>query len=293
MKQQLVKASATDEVELEVWDHNVQVVPTAALISLVINGETDVSLVSATISAAGTCTYVPGATVLDELSENSIADWELTIAGETKKFRQLFDVVLHPLVPAVTDEDLIAECAQLQVERYRESGLADSGNTVSVVSVLLREYPDNYFQGGTLEIVDGACAGQKQRISGSARSTGTITVDTAFGSALNSTSRFVAQRTFQNEIDRAWEDILAMIQSKGYRPALIINSEDIRPMHVAWALTKICKNLSKDPADIWWARAGAFREDFESQMKEMRFVYDTEEDELPDDVKVFRPSFRR
>lgn len=293
MKQQLVVKSTTDKLELEVWDHDVQVVPTVAAVSVIVDGATEVSLAAATVSATGTCSYVPGAAILDDVDENCVAVWRLTIGGEYKYFRDMFDVVLHPLYPSVTDEDLIAECAQLQDTRYMEAGIADSGNTVSLVSILLKEYQDNHFQGGTLEITDGACKGQKQRISGNTRSTGTITVDTAFGSALTSTSRFIAKRTFQREIDRAWDDIEAMIQTKGYRPALIMNSEDLRPVHLAWTLVKVCKNLSKQPDDIWWQRSNYYAEDFTNKLSQVKFTYDSDQDQRPESTQSFTPAFRR
>lgn len=293
MKQQLVEDSATDQLELEVWDHNVRVVPTAALISIIVGASTEVSLATATISATGVCTYVPGATVLADLAEDAVAEWKLTIAGEPKYFRQMFDIVLRPLHPAVTDEDLISECAQLQEYKYMASGLAESGTSVSLTSILLKEYADNHFQGGTLEIVDGACAGEKQRISGNVSSTGTVTLDTSLSTTIDTTSRFVARRTYQREIDRAWEDVQAMIQSKGYRPALVMNSEDIRPVHLFWTLVKVCRNLSRSPEDIWWKRAETFDGEFQSRSGMLKFNYDSNEDDWPDAHKSFRPSFRR
>lgn len=293
MKQQLIEDSATDQLELEVWDHNVQVIPTAALISIIIDGATEVSLATATITSLGTCTYIPGAAIIDDLAEDAVADWKLTIAAETKYFRQMFDVVLRPLHPAVTDEDLIAECAQLQDARYMEAGLASGGSSVSLVSILLQEYQDNHFQGGTLEITDGSAAGEKKRIAGNTRATGTISLSVSLLSAVDSTSRFIARRSFQREIDRAWEDIEAMIQTKGYRPALIMNSEDLRPVHMYWTLVKICRNLSKSPDDIWWKRSETFNEEFTAKLGLVNFVYDSDQDQWPESRRTFKPAFRR
>jgi hypothetical protein len=293
VKQQLVVDSATDQLELEVWDHNVLVVPTAALISIFIDGGKQVSLAIATITATGVCTYIPGAAVLDDLAEDAVAEWKLTIAGATRYFRQTFDIVMRPLHPAVTDEDLIAECAQLQEYRYVESGLAESGTSVSLVSILLKEYADNHFQGGTLEIVDGACVGEKQRIASSVRATGSIVLDASLSTTVDSTSRYVARRTYQREIDRAWDDVQAMIQAKGYRPALIINSEDIRPVHLFWALVKVCRNLSRGSEDIWWARATAFESEYAARLGQVKFVYDSDQDNWPESRRDFKPALRR
>jgi hypothetical protein len=293
MKQQLVEDSATDQLELEVWDHNVQVVPTSALVSIIIDGTTDVSLATATVTSAGTCTYVPGSAVLAELAVDAVAEWRLTIDGETKYFRQMFDIVRRPLHPALTDEDLFSECAQLQEYKYLATGLADSGSSTSVVSILLQEYQDNHFQGGTLEVVDGACAGEKARIAGNLRGTGKITLETSLSTTVDSTSRFVARRTFQREIDRAWEDLMAMVQSKGYRPALIMNSEDLRPAHLYWALVKVCRNMARSPEDIWWQRAESFGSEFQSRLGMLKFNYDSDQDDWPDSVKSARPALRR
>jgi hypothetical protein len=293
MKQQLVVDSAADQLELEVWDHTVQVVPTSALISLIIDGVTEVSLATATITAAGTCTYVPGATVLDDLEENCVAAWKLIIAGETKYFRQMFDVVLRPLHPSVTDEDLISECAQLQDARYIESGLCDGGTSTTIVSILLEEYQDNHFQGGTAEIVEGSSKGSKSRISGNVRATGTISLSKSLASAVDTSSRFVARRTFQREIDRAWEDVQAMIETKGYRPALVMNSEDLRPVHLYWTLVKISRNLAKSPEDLWWQRSNTFSDEYLARLGMLKFMYDSNEDQWPESRKSMRPSFRR
>ena len=125
------------------------------------------------------------------------------------------------------------------------------------------------------------------------RATGVITVDTSFGSSITSASRFLARRTFQREIDRAWEDILAMVQTKGYRPALIMNSEDLRTVHLYWTLAKICRNLSKSTEDIWWERGKQFAEAFTTNMGFVEFRYDSNEDNWPDSRKSFKPGFRR
>lgn len=293
MKQQLVQSSTTDQLEIEVWDHNVQVVPTSAVVSIIINGNTEVSLGTASIVTSGTCSYQPGATVLGDLAENCIAAWRLTIGGEYRYFRDTFDVVLNPLYPVVTDEDLIAECAQLQDSKYMEAGLADSGTSTTLVSILLQEFQDNHFQGGTLEITDGACAGEKGRIASSERSTGTIALDASLSTSVDSTSRFVVRRTFQREIDRAWNDVEAMIQTKGYRPALVMNSEDLRPVHLAWTLVKVCRNLAKSKDDVWWARAEEYNADFAAKLNWVKFVYDTDEDQWPDSTKSMGLRFAR
>jgi len=84
-----------------------------------------------------------------------------------------------------------------------------------------------------------------------------------------------------------------MVQTKGYRPALIMNSEDLRPTHLYWTLAKICRNLSKSPDDIWWERAKQFDQAFTTQLGFVDFRYDSDEDNWPDSKRSFKPGLRR
>jgi|TARA_Y100000034_G_scaffold134763_1_gene204152 hypothetical protein len=282
MKQQLQEDSTTDSLQITIWDHNRREIPSAGTISIYDGPTQLVSSATATIAADGTCSYTPGTTVTDVEEENLKAEWTLTIDSEAKVFIQLFDVVPYPLYPMVTDEDLISECAQLQEERYLAYGTADSGTTTMLVDIDLSEYRDNHWQGGTLEITAGTNSGSKRIVSAFAKDTGTVTVTSAFGSAIDSTSKYLLRRTFQREIDRAWDDLQAKILQKGNRPALIMNSDELKPVHIMTTLEKICRDLSTTEGDIWWAKATHYMEQASAWWNNAVFIYDVNEDKVPD-----------
>lgn len=293
MKQQLETDSTTDSLSITVWDHNRKEIPSVATIDIYDGSTQLVSGASATIATDGTCSYTPGTTVTDDYEENLKAAWNLTIDGGVQKHIQLFDVVNFKLYPQITDEDLISECSQLQDGRYLHYGTADSGTTTTLVDIELMEYKDDHWKGGTLEIVDGTNSGSKEVVSAFDRTTGTVTVSSAFGSAIDSTSKYVVRRTFQREIDRAWDDMMAMVLQKGYRPALIMNSEELTPSHIAFALSKVCRDLSIQQDDVWWARAEFYEERFNVLWNAMVFKYDSDEDQLADDERYGILRFRR
>ena len=293
MKQQLERDSTTDYIGVTVWDHNQRVVPTAATVSIYDGANALVSAATATIAADGAVTYIPGTTVTEDAEENLKAEWTLTIDSAARKVVQLFDVVNFKLFPMVSDEDLISECAQLQTEGYRAYGTADSGTTTTLVDIELMEYRDNHWEGGTLEILGGTNSGTKRVVASSVKATGTVTVSSAFSSAIDSTSKFMLRRTYQREIDRAWDDLMERIISKGNRPALIMNSESLKPTHIMWALEKICRDLSTTQDDIWWARSEYYSQRAAAWWNQLVFLYDSDEDEQVDTRKRMTLQLRR
>lgn len=73
------------------------------------------------------------------------------------------------------------------------SGKADSGSTTTLVDSGLTAYDDDAFNNMVLSIIKGTNKGQSRRISDFDGSTGTITVDTAFTSAIDSTSEYIVK----------------------------------------------------------------------------------------------------
>jgi hypothetical protein len=292
MRQQLYEDSATDYLLLRIFDHNRQKVPSSATATIIIGGTTDVTAASATISVAGDVTYIPGATVLDELSEDCVVEWAVSVDGVSQTYRQLFDIVRCKLFAVVTDEDLIGECPPLQDERWLARGTADSGTSKTLVDADLINYQDDHFSGGIIEITDGTSAGQARVISDFAQSSGTVTWTTSCPSSIDTTSKYVVRRTYQRELDRAWDEVEGFVQKAGYRPALVMDSEELKNLHIYLALGRICKGMAKTD-DVWWGRGRDYEGKALREMNGMQFVYDSDEDGVPDDKHSVQPRFRR
>jgi len=283
VKQQLQVSSETDALTFEVWDHNRRVVPTSGTISIYLDNVIGVTGSSATIASSGVCSYTPGTAVTADYEENGRAEWTLNFSdGTTHRYVQLFDVVQFPILSLITDEDLISECSELQTQKYMTHGMADGGGSSEVIDGDLREYDDNHWKGGTIEIVAGTNTGNVRTVKASVRDTGSITTTAAFSASIDNTSEYVVRRTFQREIDRAFEDMCADVSARGYRPALIVSSEDLKPAHVALTLSKVCRNLAKDADGVWWKRADLYGERYSSTMQSMKWEYDSDEDKEPD-----------
>ena len=284
MKQQLQVSSETDALTFEVWDHSRLLVPSSGTISIYLDNTEEVSASSVTVASSGVCSYIPGSAVTSDYQENGRAEWSLNFAGYNKKYVQLFDVVQYPILSLITDDDLISECFEVQSQKYMAHGTADSGSTSEVVDAELRDYADDHWKGGSIEIVAGTNSGDWRTVSTSDRETGKVTVSEDFSSSITGTSEYVLRRTFQREIDRAFEDMCADISARGYRPALIIGSEDLKPAHICLMLSKVCRSLAKGPDDVWWARADLYAERYTATMSAMKWQYDSDEDKEADTV---------
>ena len=73
------------------------------------------------------------------------------------------------------------------------SGKADSGTTTTLVDSDLTVYDDDTFNNMVLSIIAGTNKGQSRRITDFVKSTGTITVGTAFTKAIDNTSEYIVK----------------------------------------------------------------------------------------------------
>ena len=72
----------------------------------------------------------------------------------------------------------------------RATGTADSGTTTTLVDDVLSD-TDDYYNGWILRIVDGTNAGEERTVTDYDGATHTVTVDSAFSSAIDNTSKYV------------------------------------------------------------------------------------------------------
>ena len=293
MKEQLEKDSTTDQLTLQVFDHNRLLIPTACTVSIYRDGQALVSDQVATVGADGVVTYTPGTDVTDTLGENLKAEWKPTISGDVKVITALFDVVLRKLFPTVTDEDLVSECAPLREEKFSYYGTAGGGTSLTLIDDSLLDHMDNQFTGGVLEILEGTNAGESRVVAAFDRETFTITVATAFTGAIDTTSKYRVHRTWQREIDRAWEEVNWTLQQLGRRANLILNDQDLKPAHLFRALEKVCRGITTDPDDIWHDRATLYGEKAGTMIAGLRLVYDEDEDGEADSDQPVQLVFRR
>ena len=113
------------------------------------------------------------------------------------------------------------------------------------------------------------------------------------GAAIDTTSDYLVTRTFQRELDRAFDDLMQRIIGKGNRPALIMNSETLKLPHIMWALEKIARDISTMPGDVWWAKADYYAQEAANWWQSLIFKYDADENEEVDSVRRMTLQLRR
>lgn len=257
------------------FENNIQKVPTSALITIYDDqGQVKVAQIAASIDSAGTMTYTVLSTIADEVRYNLKAVWEFVVDTVTKYENQLFDIVNQILANPVIDADLIQRAQFLDELNYREILTADSGTAGTIVNSELNE-PDDYWTGAHVKIIEGVNLDEERDVVSFVKATNTLGVDPDFTSAIDTTSKFELIRSFQKEIEKAFELFKFDLINKQIKPSRIIDNSQTKEYILLKAIQLICENMTKMTADIWGERAENYKSQYNSKMKVAVFDYDT------------------
>ena len=282
MKQELLKDVA-GSVSFTPYINNQPGIASAATVTIKkTTGESVVSAVSASVDGTtGEISYGLSAAQIDELGENWSAKWAYTISSVAYNQTTLFDVVLHKLAITVIDTDLLDEQSDLLTKNENFSGAVDSATTTTIIDTDLKEYDDDYYNGGILVVINPTNGVKQTReITDFASSTGTITVGTAFGTTPDSTYHYIAYRGFEAKIDKAFEEMMLEVRQRGFRPALILESSELHIPHVKKTLEMICIDYMKEDGDKWDKLATKYGKEYQNYISKVVFQYDRDEDGL-------------
>lgn len=243
-------------------------------------GESLQSSTSATVNATtGEITYNLTATHTDVLGENYIAEWSYTVSGTVYYYVQLFDVVLHKLAITVVDQDLLDEQSDILDLSEAYAGTVDSAANGTLVDDDLKNFDDDFFNNGKVEITNPSTGVKQVRtVSDFVQSTGTISISVNWSSNPDNTYPYVVRRSFQTKIQKAFEELMTEIRSRGFRPALIMESNELHVPLVKKTLAMICKDAIKDANDKWHELYKIYTEEFNTAMSKLKFQYDVDED---------------
>lgn len=284
MRQELL-LEGSDRIELHLMEDGWPLAPSSCSISIIHNG--DVLEEGTAEVTPGICSYVPGEAVVGELRKDVLAVFAYVLEGPQAKRTVVFDVVRSKLYPVITDRDLVAECPALASAGGYFTSIIDTATPGS--------FTDNKLIGSSVHWI-GAVAlfhesGGSAVVTGFNASTGTITFDAMPEAPAGSYS---LQKGFSSEIARAWEDTMNYIyQVGGYRPALVMDTEDLRAPHLYRALEKACFSLAVNEDDIWFQRYRVYEGKAESTIKGLRLTYDQDEDNVPDSEALLDRGFSR
>jgi hypothetical protein len=276
MKQQFLVDTA-DTFRAHVYENNQILTPTSATLT-VYNPGTSTKLIDGaamTIAADGQLTYSLTATHTDVVGESYKAVIAYVISDTTYYLTLFFDVVRSKLHKVITDDDLEAELPQLAQDKggifY---GDMTGGSTTTIVDAELKRFPDDYFTGGQATNLTNE---ETRLITDFVSASGTVTT-AAFATANAATNKYSLRRSFTREIQRAFEKIENLLEQSGKRSALVLDSYDLREVHILYAVAEVCKGRITDNDSIWYALWHDYDKRAYAVFKSTEFKYDTSDD---------------
>ena len=278
MKQQFLE-DKTGTIRLTVYDKNRPIVPDSANVTLYTpSGGTLQAQASATVnSTTGEMTYSLTAVHTADHDLNYKAVWDYVYGSATYYQTQLFDVVKSVLAIPLTDDDLYAELDTLRKANTQATGTATAGATGSLTDTAKRKETDDYWKGGTIEIMAGTGVGQKRDITGFTQSTSVITVTPNFTTTPDSTSVYRVVKSFTSKIEQAFKKIETMLYDKGKRDALILESSQVEIPLLYLTIHNICLDFMDEVDDKWDRLAKEYQQKFDTAFNNMKLEYDEDE----------------
>lgn len=279
MKQQFLKGK-TGTIKLSIYSNNRPIVPSSAKITLYEPGGTselqaqDTATVDAT---TGEMSYSLTTTHTADHDINYKALWEYEYGGSTYYETQLFDVVKSILAIPLTDEDVYNELESLRKANKQATGTATAGAAGSLTDTVRRKEDDNYWKGGTIEILKGTGVGQIRDVTGSTQSTGVITVTPNWATNPSTDSVYRIVQSFTRKIKQSFEKLETMLYDKGKRHSLILESSQIKFPLLYLTVHFICLDLSDEINDKWFTLADKYWNHFETAFSNMKLEYDVDE----------------
>lgn len=278
MRHQFI-VDASSSFTTYVFEDNRKVVVTSALITVYKPNSSDklVDGAAMTVAADGLLSYSLSA------ADNDIAGdgYKVLITYVRSAVTyylppQFYDVVISVLGKVIVDEDIIAELPQLNDKGLKIRGTAKSGSITTLVDTELKNYPDDYFTGG---VAHSLVSDERRAITDFVQSTGTVTT-AAFATAI-STDKYILTRSFTKEIQRAFEKIENWILQKGRRAHLVLDSYDLREVHIALSVAEACKSFATaSEGGLWWDLWDRFDKRAFSLFNSLDLKYDDNADGL-------------
>ena len=282
MKQEILKASTESLKFTPPWTANRPTIASSATVVLKDPGGTTIQAsvaVTAINATTGELSYTLTTTHTATLNENYVAQWTYVVSAVSYFETTLFDVVLHRLSQLTTDEDLYT--LQGDIRAKNENSLGDVGSATSSTLVdtnVLKNYADDYFNNGVVEAMNPSTgAVQRRTVTDFVNSTGTLSVTPNWSTTPDTTYKYIVYKPYRVKLDFAWDLVMDDIRAKGFRPALIIGSSDIKHIHAFKTLELICTDFIKAKDDLWDMLSIRYAEKYVEAFGKLRFQYDVDE----------------
>jgi hypothetical protein len=278
MKQSFIQ-DKTATLRLSVYQNNRPVIPSAATVTIYKPAGSELQAeASATVDGTtGDMTYSLTTTHTADRGLNYKAVWSYTVSGVVYYETQLFDVVRSILSIPLTDDDLYAELESLRKSNAQRAGTATSASSSTLVDTARLKDSDDFWKGGTIDILSGTGSGQRRVVSGFTQSSSTVNVTPNWATTPDSTSTYRIVRSFTEKIVQSFEELEQMLYNKGNRQDLILESSQIKVVLLFLTLEKICRDLSDDVDDKWDRLATVYMEKFDKSFNALKLDYDADD----------------
>lgn len=278
MKQQFLK-SIGGTIRLTAYANNRALIPADSVTITLYNpsGSELQASASATRSATtGEMTYAVSAAHAATKDLNYKAVWKYTVAGTVEYQTQLFDVVLSILAIPIVDEDLYNELSSLREVTKQAQGTATAGAAATLTDTGRKE-ADDFWTGGTIEILSGTGVGQRRDVTDFVSSTGVVSISPNWITNPDTTSIYVVRRPFTAKIAQSFDKVETMLYNKGQRHSLILESSQIKFPLLYMTIHFICLDLTASPEDKWALLAMKYWDLFNLEFNNMVVDYDADE----------------
>ena len=275
MNQQFIEGVA-DTFNQDIYQYNLKIVPTSATITIYKPGSTEkvVDGVAMAVAVDGRLSYDLTTTHTETADLNYKVEISYSYNAITYPIVAFFDVVKVRLSKVITDQDIVDELPQLKDNGWRVHGDAESGSATTIVDTNLKRYPDDYFAGGIAYSFD---KDEERKIEDFVASTGTVTVVAFTGPIV--TDKYVLTQPYTREINSAWDELWDDLVSNGLKPHLILDSQDLRAVHISYTVRNICRGLSRDgEGTFWWEMWKSYEKTARYAFKSLHVKYDESED---------------
>lgn len=228
-------------------------------------------------ATTGEMTYTISTTHAATADLNYKAVWKYTVSGTTEYQTQLFDVVKSMLAIPIVDEDLFNELSSLRQTAKQVQGTATAGAAGSLTDTGQKDYTDDFWTGGVIEIIAGTGEGQQRDITDYVQSTGVFSVSPNWATNPSTDSIYRAVSSYTKKIAQSFDKIETMLYNKGKRHSLILESSQIKFPLIYLTIHFICLDNTVTPDDRWSLLATKYWELFNNEFNNMRLEYDEDE----------------
>jgi len=290
MTKQEILQNRSEAITFEKYIDNLQIIPTSATVTITDSEGNDLPdpVIDAvcSIDSYGKISYTLSATNTADLGENFTAEFKYIYNTVEYLQRILFNIVINRLNIIITDQDLIDDYSQLREYYSPINGEVSSiGDINEIIDGRNFNGQKDYWKGGHIKILSGTIKDFDVKVTAFDETSGTFTLKKSMPANITQGDKFIAYKSFENEISRAFDEIKDYLSTQGFRPALIMNDLQLKEIHITLSIAKILHAIGKRERDAY----EDYINKYYSQRASLKLLYDEDETGNPADAVESRP----